>query len=64
MSKAQQFREMTSDELADHLEELEKKLFYLRCQAVTEKIENSKAVRNLRRDIARVKTVMNQAAGG
>jgi large subunit ribosomal protein L29 len=49
---------MSKDELESKLEELERHLFDLRSQAVTEKLENSKAVINVRRDIARVKTIM------
>ena len=58
--KAQHYREMSPDELESKLEELQRHLFDLRSQAVTEKIENSKAVRNAKRDIARIKTIMNQ----
>jgi len=61
--KAQQYREMSSDELESRLEDLQKHLFDLRSQAVTEKLENSKAVANARRDIARVKTVMLERKG-
>jgi large subunit ribosomal protein L29 len=50
---------MTQDELETALEDLEKRLFELRSQAVTEKLENSKAIINARRDIARVKTVLH-----
>jgi large subunit ribosomal protein L29 len=56
--KAQHYREMSHDELEIKLEELERHLFDLRSQAVTEKLENSRAVTNVRRDIARIKTVM------
>ena len=56
--KAQIYREMSTDELESKLEELQQHLFELRCQAVTEKLENSKAIRNIRRDIARLKTVI------
>lgn len=59
--KAQHYREMSPDELANKLEELERHLFDLRSQAVTEKLENSRAVTNVRRDIARVKTIMRQS---
>ena len=59
--KAQHYREMSPDELEGKLEELERRLFDLRSQAVTEKLENSKAVINVRRDIARVKTIIHQA---
>lgn len=58
--KAQHYREMSSDELQDKLKELQQHLFDLRSQAVTEKLENSKAIVNAKRDIARIKTVMRQ----
>jgi len=58
--KAQYFREMSPDELESKLEEMERHLFDLRSQAVTEKLENSRAVTNVRRDIARIKTIMRQ----
>ncbi|MBN2136989.1 MAG: 50S ribosomal protein L29 [Sedimentisphaerales bacterium] len=59
--KAQHYRELSSDELQGKLEELQRHVFDLRTQAVTEKLENSKAVVNARRDIARIKTIMNEA---
>jgi large subunit ribosomal protein L29 len=58
--KARQYREISLDELEGRLEELEKHLFDLRSQAVTEKLENSRAIINTRRDIARVKTIMRE----
>jgi large subunit ribosomal protein L29 len=58
--KAQNYREMNPDELEGKLEELERHLFDLRSQAVTEKLENSRAVTNVRRDIARVKTIIRE----
>ena len=58
--KAQHYREMSPDELEAKLEELERHLFDLRSQAVTEKLENSRAVTNTRREIARVKTIIRQ----
>ena len=56
--KASDIRELRDNELGDKLEELQKQLFELRSQAVTEKLENSMAVKNIKRDIARVKTVL------
>jgi large subunit ribosomal protein L29 len=58
--KASQLREMSQDELHSTLQDLEKRLFELRSQAVTEKLENTKAIINARRDIARIKTVLHQ----
>ncbi|MBE0535891.1 MAG: 50S ribosomal protein L29 [Phycisphaerae bacterium] len=59
--KALQLRELRPDELTEKLEDLHKKLFSLRAQAVTEKLENTNAVKNVRRDIARVKTLMRES---
>ena len=58
--KAQHYREMSPDELEGKLEELQRHLFDLHAQAVTEKLENSKAITNVKRDIARIKTVMRE----
>ena len=58
--KAGNYREMSVEELRDKLADLKRKMFEMRCQAVTEKLENCKAVINTRREIARVKTVMQE----
>ncbi len=58
--KTQQYREMSPEELAAKLEELERHLFDLRSQSVTEKLENSRAVTNARRDIAKIRTIMRE----
>jgi large subunit ribosomal protein L29 len=58
--KVQQYREMGRDELESTLQEIQRQLFDLRSQAVTEKLENSKAIKNVRRDIARIKTVLRE----
>jgi large subunit ribosomal protein L29 len=60
--KAGHYREMVAEELEIKLEELEKHLFDLRSQSVTEKLENSKAIINVKRDIARIKTIMRERA--
>ncbi len=58
--KTKQLREMSRDDLNGTLADLEKRLFELRSQAVTEKLENTKAVINARRDIARIKTLLRE----
>lgn len=60
--KAVDVRAMTADELADKLAELKKEQFSLRFQAATGQLENSARVRQVRRDIARVKTVTAEKA--
>lgn len=61
MMKAQHYREMSADERAGKLDELQRQLFDLRSQAVTETLENSKAVGNVKRDIARLKTIIRES---
>ena len=58
--KAQHYREMSTDEIEHELADSQKRLFELHSQAVTEKLENSKVVRNSKRDIARMKTVLRE----
>ncbi len=58
--KAKQYREMNDEELQSTLLEVERRLFDLRSQSVTEKLENSKAIINTRRDIARIKTLLRE----
>ena len=61
--KASEIRDMRSDERQEKLETLQRQLFDLRAQAVTENLENRHAIRNVRRDIARIKTIMNEDQG-
>ena len=58
--KASDYRQMSQDEQQDKLQDLQRRLFDLRCQAVTETLENSKAVINVKRDIARLKTIIHE----
>lgn len=58
--KASQYREISKEELVDRCNELRKKLFEMRWQSVTETLENSKSIRDTRREIARILTVIRQ----
>ena len=58
--KSSEIRDMRPDERVEKLEDMKKQLFSLRSQAVTENLENRHAIRNIRRDIARVKTIIRQ----
>ena len=64
--KAKDIRERSDDELRKSLGDLEEQLFKLRFQKSTGQIENPVKIREVRRDIARVKTVINErrAEGG
>jgi large subunit ribosomal protein L29 len=58
--KAGDARAMTPDQLSDELMKLKKEQFNLRFQRATGQLENTGRVREVRRDIARVKTIAAQ----
>jgi large subunit ribosomal protein L29 len=58
--KIGQVRDMTGDQLKDELAKLKKEQFNLRFQAATGQLENTNRMREVRRDIARVKTVLKE----
>lgn len=53
-------RQMTDIELSSELDKMKKELFNLRFQHVTGQLENPVKVREVKRDIARVKTIMRE----
>ena len=59
---ANELREKTPDQLRDELENLKKEAFNLRFQQATNQLENTARMRQVRRDVARVKTILNQKA--
>lgn len=59
--KASEIREMRPDEWQGELENFERQLFDLRTRAVTEKLENTHLLRNIKRDIARLKTIIRES---
>jgi large subunit ribosomal protein L29 len=58
--KANDLKTKTLDQLDDELLRLKKEQFNLRFQAATGQLENTSRVREVRRDIARIKTVARQ----
>ena len=58
--RAGQVHEMTIDQLNDELIKLKKEKFNLRFQAASGQLENTARVRQIRRDIARIKTVARE----
>ncbi|MEO8895463.1 MAG: 50S ribosomal protein L29 [Rhizomicrobium sp.] len=59
-SKADDFRAKSADELTDQLVGLKKEQFNLRFQRANGQAENTGRIRVLRRDIARVQTILNE----
>jgi large subunit ribosomal protein L29 len=59
---ANELRGQTPDQLRDKLVQLKKEAFNLRFQQATGQLENTARMRAVRRDVARIKTVLNQKA--
>jgi len=57
---AQEIREMTDEELLERLDELYQEQLNLRFQHVSQQLANPSRVREVRRDIARIKTVVRE----
>ena len=60
--KADDVRAMTPDQLSDELMKLKKEQFNLRFQKATGQLEKTARVRQVRRDIARIKTIAAEKA--
>ena len=58
--KASDVKAMTDDQLQDELISLKKEQFNLRFQAATGQIENTARIREVRRTVARIKTVQGE----
>ncbi|MBV7485271.1 50S ribosomal protein L29 [Bordetella sp. BOR01] len=61
--KASELRSKDAAELGKELESLLKAQFGLRMQKATQQLANTSQLRNVRRDIARVRTLLTEQAG-
>lgn len=61
--KSNELLELKDEELSAKLEELRAERFNLRFRSATESIDNPMRFRSIRRDIARIQTVLRQRAG-
>ncbi|KAJ54822.1 50S ribosomal protein L29 [Actibacterium mucosum KCTC 23349] len=59
---ANELRDKTPDQLRDELAGLKKEAFNLRFQQASGQLESTARMRQVRRDVARVKTVLNEKA--
>lgn len=58
--KASDLKDLTVDQIHDELKKLKKEQFNLRFQAATGQLENTARFRQIRRDVARLKTFQKQ----
>jgi large subunit ribosomal protein L29 len=61
--KAKELRELSEEELVAKVRELRDELFGARVKHATQQLENTAKLRTLRRDVARVETVLAQRRG-
>jgi large subunit ribosomal protein L29 len=61
--KADEIRELSADDIRTRLAELERERFNLKFRGATEPLSNPLRLRFIRRDIARLQTVLRQKAG-
>jgi large subunit ribosomal protein L29 len=62
MTKASQFRELSAAEITARIKELQEEQFRLKFRGATEALSDPLRVRVIRRDIARLKTVLREQA--
>ena len=58
--RARQLRDMSDQDLTQHLEEVRQELFNLRFQSATGALENSARLRLAKREIARILTIQHE----
>lgn len=62
MAKIADLKAKTDDQLSEQLTELKREAFNLRFQAATSQLEKPSRIREVRRDIARIKTLQGERA--
>jgi len=60
LMELEELRTMNEQRLAEEMERIRRHLYDLRCQAVTEKLEDTSALVTSRKNIARIKTVLRE----
>ena len=60
MMKAKELKNLSAEELAKKLDELKKDLFMLRMQHATNQLDNPMRLNAVKKDIARVKTIIRE----
>jgi len=62
--KAREFRDLSEEELKSKEEEVKDQLFKLTFQHTLGQLENTMKLKNLKRDIARIKTILREKSEG
>ena len=57
---ATEIRDLTDDEIKTRINEAQEELFRLRFRSATQQIENPALIKSLRRDVARMRTILRE----
>ena len=60
MATANELRELSADDLTQRLDEVKEELFNLRFQNATGQLDNYKRLGELKKDVARIRTILRQ----
>ena len=60
MTKAADIRDMSTDDIKERIGEMQEELFRLRFRGATQQLENPSLIRSLRRDVARMRTILRE----
>ena len=64
MAQTEELRKQSDDQLVEQLAELKREQFNLRFQAATNQLERPARIKEVRREIARIKTLQGQRSKG
>jgi large subunit ribosomal protein L29 len=60
VTKVEDIRDMKTDEIKTRIEEAQEELFRLRFRGATQQLENPSLIKSLRRDVARMRTILRE----
>ena len=60
MTKAADIRDMKDEEIREELTQKQEELFRLRFRSATQQLENPALIKSLRRDVARMRTILRE----
>jgi large subunit ribosomal protein L29 len=63
VTKAADIRDLSDEEIRGQLEEKKEELFRLRFRGATQQLENPSLIKSLRRDVARMRTILREREG-
>ena len=62
--KAAEIRDLTDEEIRERISDSQEELFRLRFRSATQQLDNPLLIRQLRRDVARMKTILRERETG